>query len=191
MHEGCSCLRLLYVLCPVRCCACFYSKIGEMNLASQAGPSIFPCAEILQPLGPRMGQVSLQKVERTLPSLDHAPVICSLEGCTSSNLWEDSQYLSEGFRERERANLVFSSRIGVWFSINTSQRLTFPWVVVLHSHFWSLRDSLTLRVSIKGLLCVRPICNYFRYSSFLLASHTATGSQVGLMCVSLSLHPKS
>lgn len=141
IHEGCSCLRLLYVLCPVGCCACFYSKTGEMNLASQAGPSIFPCAELLQPLGPSMGQVSLQKVERTLPSLDRAPVICSLEGCTSAILCEDSQYLSEGFRERERANLVFSSRIGVWFSINASQRLTFPWVVVLHSHFWSLRDS--------------------------------------------------
>ena len=45
--------------------------------------------------------MSLQKVERTLPSLDHAPAIWSLEGCTSANLCEDSQCLSEGFRERE------------------------------------------------------------------------------------------
>ena len=55
IYESYSCLRLLYVLCPVGCCACLDSEIGEMNLTSQAGPNIIPCAELLQALEPQWG----------------------------------------------------------------------------------------------------------------------------------------
>ena len=46
-----------------------------------------------------MGVVSFQKVKRDLSSLNHMPAVWSLGGCTSANLCEDSQCLSEGFRE--------------------------------------------------------------------------------------------
>lgn len=65
INEDHSCLRFLFVPCPVGCCALLHTKIDEMNLASKlvlARTQTNLGVELLQPLRPRWRQLSFQKV---------------------------------------------------------------------------------------------------------------------------------
>lgn len=69
--------------------------------------------------------------------------------------------------------------------------MTFPSIVVMHSHFWFLKDSVMPQVpierhSVSG--CTLIISNT---PHFPLAPSYSPQSQVGLMSISLSLHPKT
>ena len=139
---------------------------AELRQASQSQhiPRPINVYNFFIPQGQGRGNWTSRKFKGNFP-LNGSPSVWNLEGGTSIVL-VGTHSADFGLEDLEIGFLRQEQRL-VFLPI---QLLPFRSAVLMCSHFWFLKDSLTQQVSTECLLCARPFCDYFKYSYFLLTS---------------------